>query len=118
MAVSADGRIFVNFPRWTEDSPISVAEVGRDGALKAYPDEKWNSWRNADAASRSPRDQFVCVQSVVADNRGNLWVLDAASPGIDKVIAGGPKLVRIELATNKVARVIHFGKPWRCKGAT
>src|SRR5712671_5332560 len=42
VAVSADGRIFVNFPRWTEDSPISVAEVGRDGALKPYPDEKWN----------------------------------------------------------------------------
>ena len=35
---------------------------------------------------RSPRDHFVCVQSVVADNRGNLWVLDPASPGIDKVI--------------------------------
>ena len=72
VAVSADGRIFVNFPRWTEDSPISVAEVGRDGTLKPYPDEKWNSWRNAEAATRPPRDHFVCVQSVVADNRGNL----------------------------------------------
>ena len=28
VAVSADGRVFVNFPRWTEDSPVSVAEVG------------------------------------------------------------------------------------------
>ncbi len=117
VAVSADGRIFVNFPRWTEDSPISVAEVGRDGALKAYPDEKWNSWRNADAASRSPRDQFVCVQSVVADNRGNLWVLDPASPGNEKVIAGGAKLVRIELASNTVAQVIHFGEAVALQGS-
>ena len=37
VAVSADGRVFVNFPRWTEDSPISVAEVGRDGSLKPIP---------------------------------------------------------------------------------
>jgi sugar lactone lactonase YvrE len=117
VAVSADGRIFVNFPRWTEDSPISVAEVGRDGALKPYPDEKWNSWRNADAASRSPRDQFVCVQSVVADNRGNLWVLDPASPGNEKVIAGGAKLVRIELASDKVAQVINFGEAVALQGS-
>ena len=27
VACSADGRIFVNFPRWTEDAPVSVAEV-------------------------------------------------------------------------------------------
>ena len=117
VAVSADGRIFVNFPRWTEDSPISVAEVGRDGGLKPYPDEAWNSWRNADRPARSSRHQFVCVQSVVADNRGNLWVLDPASPGLDKVIAGGPKLVRIELASNKVAQVIHFGEDVALQGS-
>jgi sugar lactone lactonase YvrE len=117
VAVSADGRIFVNFPRWTEDSPISVAEVGRDGTLKPYPDDKWNSWRNADAASRAPRDHFVCVQSVVADNRGNLWVLDPAAPGNEKVIAGGPKLVRIELASNKVAQVIRFGEEVALQGS-
>jgi hypothetical protein len=38
VTVSADGRIFVNFPRWTEDAPISVAEVTRDGQIKPYPD--------------------------------------------------------------------------------
>jgi sugar lactone lactonase YvrE len=117
VAVSSDGRVFVNFPRWTEDSPISVAELGRDGQLKPYPDEKWNSWRNAGGPTLSPRDHFVCVQSVVADNRGNLWVLDPASPGIDKVIPGGPKLVRIELATNTVAQVIHFGEDVALQGS-
>ena len=57
------------------------------------------------------------MQSVVADNRGNLWVLDPASPGNEKVIAGGPKLVRIELATNKVAQVIHFGEDVALQGS-
>jgi len=59
-------------------------EVGHDGTLKPYPDEEWNSWRNAQATTRTARDHFVCVQSVVADNRGNLWVLDPASPGNEK----------------------------------
>jgi sugar lactone lactonase YvrE len=117
VAVSADGRIFVNFPRWTEDSPISVAEVSRDGSLKPYPDEEWNSWRNAGGPTPGPDGHFVCVQSVVADNRGNLWVLDPASPGIDKVVPGGPKLVRIELATDKVAQVIHFGEDVALQGS-
>lgn len=117
VAVSAEGRVFVNFPRWTEDSPVSVAELGRDGSLKPYPDDKWNAWRNRDAAKLSPRDHFVCVQSVVADRRGNLWVLDPAAPGMDKVIANGPKLVRIELATNKVAQVIRFGEDVALQGS-
>jgi sugar lactone lactonase YvrE len=108
VTVSTDGRIFVNFPRWTEDAPISVAEVTRDGGLKPYPDEGWNSWRNARKNRMSAGDHFVCVQSVVADRRGNLWVVDPAAPATAAVVPGGPKLVRIDLKTNKVAQVIHF----------
>ena len=74
VTVSKDGRIFVNFPRWTEDAPISVAEVMRDGQIKSYPDDEWNSWRNAKKNQISAGDHFVCVQSVVADAHGNLWV--------------------------------------------
>jgi hypothetical protein len=31
VTVAPDGRIFVNFPRWTEDAPVSVAELMPDG---------------------------------------------------------------------------------------
>jgi hypothetical protein len=34
VTVSRDGRIFVNFPRLTEDAPVSVAEVTHDGQIK------------------------------------------------------------------------------------
>ena len=117
VAATPDGRVFVNFPRWTEDAPISVAEVAKEGSLKPYPDETWNAWRNAEAAKMAPGEHFVCVQSVVADGHGNLWVLDPAAPGNEKVIAGGPKLVRIELATNKVAQVIKFGEDVALQGS-
>lgn len=119
VACSADGRVFVNFPRWTEDAPVSVAEVLKDGQLKPYPDEEWNTWRNAPAVPGAikPQDHFVCVQSVVCDGRGNLWVLDPAAPNIEKVVAGGPKLVRISLATNKVEQVIRFGEDAALQGS-
>lgn len=107
VAVAEDGRIFVNFPRWTEDSEISVAEL-IDGRIVPYPDEEWNSWRNAKKNEISPEDHFVCVQSVVCDGRGSLWVLDPAAPATSHLVPGGAKLVRIDLASNEVAQVIPF----------
>lgn len=108
VTVSKEGRIFVNFPRWTEDAPISVAEVTRDGRIKPYPDDEWNSWRNAKKNQMSAGDHFVCVQSVVADANGTLWIVDPAAPATAPVVQGGPKLVGIDLKTNKVAQVIRF----------
>ncbi len=107
VAVTADGRRFVNFPRWTDDAPISVAEVLPNGSLKPYPDAKWNSWRNARANELPVGDYFVCVQSIVPDGHGNLWVLDPGAPGNEKILEGAPKIVKIDLATNRVTKVIH-----------
>jgi sugar lactone lactonase YvrE len=107
VSVSETGRIFVNFPRWTEDSAISVAEL-RDGEVKPYPDEEWNAWRNARKDEITPNDHWVCVQSVVADQRGSLWVLDPAAPAQAHMVSGGPKLVKIDLATDKVTQTIAF----------
>ena len=106
VAVVEDGRHFVNFPRWTDDAPISVAEVMKNGSLKPYPDAKWNSWRNARANELPVGDHFVCVQSIVPDGHGNLWVLDPGAPGNEKILEGAPKLVRIDLRTNTVTKVI------------
>ncbi|GAB2561622.1 hypothetical protein ISP15_09845 [Dyella jejuensis] len=108
VTVSRDGRLFVNFPRWTEDAPVSVAELLPDGSLRPYPDKHWNAWRNAKASDMPVAEHFVCVQSVVADGRGALWVLDPAAPGNERILPGGPKLVRIDLCTDKVTQVVLF----------
>jgi len=106
VAVGPDGRIFVNFPRWEEDVPISVAEVGSDGGLTPYPDADWNAFR--DAAPAKPGQRFVCVQSVTFDPAGYLWVLDPAAPGLTFIVPGGPKAVRIDTTANKVVAVYLF----------
>jgi sugar lactone lactonase YvrE len=110
VTVTEDDRIFVNFPRWTEDAPVSVAELLRDGSLDPYPNKEWNAWRNARKDEMTAHDHWVCVQSVFADGRGNLWVLDPAAPAQSHVVDGGPKLVRIELNGARVAQVIAFGE--------
>jgi sugar lactone lactonase YvrE len=108
VTVSEKGRVFVNFPRWTEDSPVSVAEVMKDGSIKPYPDARWNAWRNVTSDDMTPGDHWVCVQSVVADGHGSVWVLDPAAPAHDALVPGGPKMVRIDLATDRVAQTIAF----------
>lgn len=108
VAVSHDGRIFVNFPRWEQDVPISVAEVGPGGKLTPYPNAEWNAWRNAKKLSNG--DHFVCVQSVVAGPQNTLWVLDPAAPGNEFNLEGGPKLVAIDLGSNRVTRTILFDR--------
>ena len=110
VTVSERGRVFVSFPRWTEDAPVSVAEVMKDGSLRPYPDEQWNAWRNVRRDELDPAQHWVCVQSVVADGRGSVWVVDPAAPAVDGIVPGGPKLVRIDLATDRVVQVIRFGQ--------
>jgi sugar lactone lactonase YvrE len=106
VTISKDGRLFVNFPRWVDVPKPSVAEVRPDGSLAAYPSEAMNAWDLA--PGRSAAACFVCVQSVVADANGKLWALDPASPQFQGVVPGGPKLVKIDLATADVERVYAF----------
>jgi sugar lactone lactonase YvrE len=108
VTVTRQGRIFVNFPRWSEDAPVSVAELLADGKLRPYPDEEWNAWRNSRKDELSPNDHWVCVQSVVGDHEGHLWVLDPAAPAQDKLVSGGAKLVKIDTSRNRVAQTIAF----------
>lgn len=107
ITVSRDGRLFVNFPRWSEDAPVSVAEL-KDGKPVPYPDDGWNSWRNAKKDAIDPKTHFVCVQSVVADRQDRLWVVDAAAPAMGHVVKDGPKLVGIDLKSNRVVKTIPF----------
>ena len=108
VAVSKDGRIFVNFPRWEQDVAVSVAEVMRDGSLRPYPNAEWNAWRNAKPLAVA--DHFVCVQSVTVDPQGFLWIVDAAAPGTAFNLDGGPKLLKVDLGSNQVVQVIRFDR--------
>jgi DNA-binding beta-propeller fold protein YncE len=46
----------------------------------------------------------------VVDDQDNLWILDPAAPKMQEIVKGGPKLVKVDLATNKVTQTIPFGE--------
>ncbi|MDB6138743.1 MAG: hypothetical protein JWO94_1815 [Verrucomicrobiaceae bacterium] len=102
VTVSKAGRVFVNFPFWSDDHTTSVAEIMPDGTSRPYPDEAWN------AKEGPPQKRWVCVQSVVVDDQDALWVLDPAAPKTEKIVKDGPKLVKIDLTTNKPVQTIAF----------
>lgn len=101
VAVSQEGRMFVNFPRWSP-IPFSVCEIIDDQTVP-YPNEEWNIWND----SKPPENHFVCVQSVYIDKENYLWILD---PGTVKgvVTKGGAKLLKVDLQTDSVIQIIYF----------
>ena len=102
VTVSHSGRIFVNFPKWGDNVAFTVSEI-RDNKAVAYPDEVMNQTNPNDLAAA-----FVSVQSVVVDPADRLWILDTGSPMFQPTKCGGPKLVCIDLSTNKVIKKILF----------
>lgn len=120
VAVSHAGRIFVNFPRWSDDVPTSVAELRpRPSAGFSltrpplvpidFPDSSLQRWTTG--GSVDPRLAFVCVQSVVVDDQDFLWVVDAGAPMMKQVVPNAPKLVKIDLASNQVVRTYPVDPP-------
>ncbi len=112
VTVSRNNRIFVNFPRWGDDVPYTVAEIVHGKSI-AYPDAAVNDWpgrKSPDPAHYSNQqdneNHFVSVQSVVVDPANRLWVLDTGSPLLKNAVPGGPKLVAIDLNTNKIIKRI------------
>lgn len=100
VTVSHGGRIFINFPRWGDDVPFTVAEIRRGKAV-AYPDAATNRFDTG-----KPAATLASVQSVVVDAADRLWMLDTAAPGFSAPVAGAAKLVAVDLKTDRIVRTI------------
>ena len=104
VTVSHQGRIFINFPKWGDEVPFTVSEIHNGGeTVVAYPDEATNQTN-----PNGPAAALVSVQSVVVDPVDRLWILDTGSPMFQPTKYGGPKLVCVDLATNKIVKKILF----------
>jgi len=103
VAVSKDNRVFVNYPYWLDNHSYSVVEI-KDGKPIPYPNAEWNSFKKGEDG----QNKFVTVQSVVTDDKGFLWVVDAAGIGLGKVYQHSAKVLKINLATNKIEKIYRF----------
>jgi sugar lactone lactonase YvrE len=102
LTVSDEGRVFLSFPRWGDEVPYTVAEIV-DGEPVAFPSAAINEW-----SPEKSSDQLISVQSVVVDPDGHLWLLDTGAPSFAPYVPGGPKLVRVDLSSNEIDRVIRI----------
>ncbi len=107
VAVSRSGRLFVNFPYWNDRPDMAVAEIRSDGSIVPYPNHLWDDWdrRSGPTALTS----FVCAQALYVDEHDHLWILDSGNPRHQSgVVTAGPKLFRIDLATDTIVQVYFF----------
>ena len=103
VTVSKQGRIFANFPRWGDNVRYTVVEV-KKGRLVPFPSANMSS-----PHSKWPRaKRLVSVQSVVVDPKDRLWMLDTGSVKMGAILPDGPKLVGVNLQTNRVFKTIVF----------
>jgi sugar lactone lactonase YvrE len=100
VTVAAEGRIFISFPRWGDDTPFTVGEI-HAGKVVPYPDALINTFDPA-----RPGETLGSVQSVVVDPANRLWILDTAAPSFSTPVSGGAKLVAVDLTTDKVVKTI------------
>ncbi len=100
VAVSKSGRMFVNYPYWTDTHKYAVVEVSPNGAAKPYPDAAWNSWK----PGQNPANKWICVQAVFVDDKDRLWIVDPASPKQAGVYNDAHKVVCFNLTTNQPER--------------
>ena len=102
LAISRKGRVFVMMPRFTGKEPMTVGEVFPDGSVTAYPDQATNT-----PDPGRPQATFFHVPNGVFAPDDSLWLLDAGLPeGKGAPVPGAAKLVQMDLADNRVVRMI------------
>lgn len=104
-AVVADGpHLLVSGPRWAGASGPQLASI-TNGEISAFPDAAWNSWKPGEPAG----SKFVNLNALHRAPDGALWAVDTGSPSFGgDPLPDGAKVVRIDLATGRVTRIIHF----------
>ena len=92
----------MSFPRAFDQGPFDVAEI-KNGKAVAYPNAAVNRLSLLPQSKRP-----VSVQGLIVDAQDRLWLLDLGKTKDNPVTVGGPKLVCINLKTNRIVQTILF----------
>src|SRR4051812_16083795 len=71
VAVSAKGRLFSNYPLWSDTYKYALVEI-KDNKASPFPNESMNSWKEGQPG----KEKWVCVQAVYIDDQDFMWVVD------------------------------------------
>jgi sugar lactone lactonase YvrE len=104
VAVSASGRLFTNYPRWSDIYRYALVETKPGNGVIPYPNAEMNSWQ----PGQNGENKWVCVQAVYIDEGDKMWVVDPAAPKMEAVYQNSYKLVKIDVRTGQVERSYPF----------
>ncbi|GKZ76954.1 hypothetical protein AnigIFM56816_009063 [Aspergillus niger] len=114
VAVSSTGRMFSCYPLGLDanNTRYQVAELTDSTTEVPYPSAEFN-YPPGGATTVNYANHLISVQSVVIDSNDRLWILDTgrANTANNTLLLssyGGPKLVGVDLTTNKVFKTILF----------
>ena len=85
------GRVFLGSRSSVSSPRLRLVELHAQ-TLAPYPDAAWNS---APADPSVPKHCFASIEDLVVDSQGKLWVLDSS-----------PRLISIDLRTDRIADII------------
>ncbi len=104
ITLSQDGRVFMSFPRAMDPGAYSVAEIV-NGKPVPYPNAAINRYGGGAQGGK-----LVSVQGLTIDKQGRLWLLDSGVIGTKPTKYGGPKLLAVDLKTDKIIKNIVFDR--------
>ncbi|EME85765.1 uncharacterized protein MYCFIDRAFT_213984 [Pseudocercospora fijiensis CIRAD86] len=133
IAVSSTGRKFACYPAGLDilntynglnGDIVQVQELTSIDGETPYPNVTYNqspggaiNRLSVPAVTKGDPNHLLGVQSVIIDSKDTLWILDtgrvqdlsnAQSPMLPATVPGGPKLVNIDITTNKIIKTIIF----------
>ena len=104
VTVTAEGRIFANFPRWRKGVQYSVVEINPEtGEAAPFPFDDMNDW---EIGQKMTDSVFVAVQSVVA-SEGKLYALDTRNPQF-RGVTTEPRIFVFDLFDDKLENIIRI----------
>ena len=98
------GRLLINYPRWSPIYRYAVGQANGMTGVAPYPNAAMNQW----SPGQSGKDKWVCVQSSIFDDDGNLWILDPAAPMLKTIQGSGAKLVKMNKQNGTVEKTYSF----------
>lgn len=90
ISVTPDGRIFVNFPYWSGQHSVSVAQLGKKSALTPYPDISWNSEGGSPGFAPVDGGPLRSARYLEAIAHLNIQIAVGQSGGTDVAFLYGP----------------------------
>jgi len=106
LAVTAEGRVFIGFPRHADSHSGPTLAEYKDDELIPFPNRVMSF-----PGEKNPADRLVSVHGMTIDTKGRLWVIDTGKEAGQPIKAGAAKVVGFDVDTGKIIAKVILAAP-------